>query len=266
MKNKDLFFLPKIHKKYIWDEEAVFCFTSDIDWASEDVLNEFIHIIPVNEFKFTFFVTHYSEIINDLYVNKIIERCIHPNFLPHSSHGNTFKEVIETCKNIAPESIGCRSHRAFDVTDVSHLLYNDFGIKYTSNTITTLQKNITPVLHESHLINLPVFFEDGSFLYNELGLSIKAFLEYFTCPGLKIISLHPMNMVFNTFSIKWMRNIKDSMSPHDYNHIDNASILKLKNTRNGIYNTALEIFDLVKKNNYKIMSMNEIYYETIKNN
>lgn len=248
-----------INNKKIWQDEPVFCFTSDIDWASEDVMNEFIRLIPLDEFRFTFFLTHHSEIISDLFHQKIIDRGIHPNFLANSSHGKSFTEVLDTCKRFAPETIACRSHRCFDVTDVAHLLYNTYGIKYISNTITTLQKNIQPFLHESKLIHFPVFFEDGSFLYNEMGLSINPYLDLFTHSGLKIISLHPMNTVFNTPYLQWMRSIKDSLSRDEFQNISNETIKSLRNQNKGIYHTLLEIFNLVKSKNYTILSLNEIY-------
>ena len=33
--------LEKINRKQIWEEMPVFCFTSDVDWASEDVMKEY---------------------------------------------------------------------------------------------------------------------------------------------------------------------------------------------------------------------------------
>ena len=125
--------LDKINRKNIWDEKPVFCFTSDIDWASEEVLQTFFQNIPLEEIKLTTFVTHQSDIIENLYQNKLLERGIHPNFLPDSSHGNSFWEVIETCKTFAPEAVCSRSHRLFEVTDTAHLLKNEYGILYSSD-------------------------------------------------------------------------------------------------------------------------------------
>ena len=35
------YLIEQVQKKRLWHEEPIFCFTSDIDWASEDVLDEF---------------------------------------------------------------------------------------------------------------------------------------------------------------------------------------------------------------------------------
>lgn len=256
--------LNKVNRKNIWDEEPVFCFTSDIDWASEDVLEDFFKIIPYEALKLTTFVTHESKIITSLASEKKLSRGIHPNFLAKSSHGETFEEIAKTCVGFAPEAIGFRSHRLFDVTDITHLLADKYGYKYVSNLGTTMANQIRPMLHESRLIRYPIFFEDGSHLYNELGLDINPFLDYFTSPGIKIISFHPMNIVFNTPYIKYMREIKDSLTREEFNNINQDIISAKRNTGDGITTVIKQIIDMVLEKNYTVLSMDELYYQTIK--
>ena len=120
--------LERAARPHIWDERPVFCFTSDIDWASEEVIDLCLRQLPVEILKPTVFVTHKSEMIEREFLAGRIQRGIHPNFLPGSSHGESFREVVETCKTFAPEATCSRSHRAFDVTDTAHLLRNEYGI------------------------------------------------------------------------------------------------------------------------------------------
>ena len=244
-----------------WDERPVFCFTSDIDWASEDVIEDYFGRLPLDLLKLTVFVTHHSEVIAREYEHGRLRRGIHPNFLPGSSHGDSFREVIETCLSFAPEAICTRSHRAFDVTDTAHMLYNEFHLKCCSNVFTTLAPHIRPFWIESKLLQVPIFFEDGSFLYNDLGLSIEPYRKYFTAPGLKVISFHPMNMAFNTPCIPWMRQIKDSMSREQFNHIDAEMIEQCRNRERGAFNIVTDIIDLAQQIQAPIMSMEEIYEE-----
>lgn len=251
--------IEKIYDKHIWNELPVFCFTSDIDWASEDVMHEYFEIINIMEIKPTLFVTHKSSLIEANFQSGKIERGIHPNFLPNSSHGNSFKEVIETCINFAPEAYGFRSHRVFEVTDITHLLKNNFSYKYFSHQISIFQPSVIPILHESGLINFPVFFEDGTHLYNKLDINIQNYFRYFTMPGLKVISFHPMNFIFNSPSLSYMRNIKDTLTREEYQNITEDTIERMKNKNFGIRNTIIDIINFVKQNNYPIMSMNEIY-------
>ena len=259
MKKRTEALLNKIQAKQIWDEIPVFSFTSDIDWASEDVMKEYFNIVNSLEIKPTLFVTHYSEVIESNFKLGKIERGIHPNFLSDSSHGNSFKKIIETCIKFAPESYGFRSHRLFDVTDITHSLKNDYNYKYVSNLGTILQPHIKPILHESGLIHFPIFFEDGTHLYNQLDLDFTNYINLFTSPGIKIISFHPMNLVFNSPNMSFMRQIKDSLSREEYNIISTASIEKLRNKNEGIGQTVIDIVKFVKKNNFPIFSLNELY-------
>lgn len=256
--------LEKVNASHPWDEMPVYCFTSDIDWASEDVMKVFFSVINELEIKPTLFVTHRSEIIEQNYTGKKIDRGIHPNFLRGSSHGSNFEEVAEFCVRLAPEAYGFRSHRAFDVTDITHLLRNQYGYKYVSNQITILHKFIRPILHESGLINFPVFFEDGTHLYNQMDLDYKKYESYFVTPGIKIISFHPMNFVLNSPTLSFMRQIKDSLTREEYNHINVETLVKLQNKNAGIRNTILDIINFVKEKNFPVYSMNELYNTIIK--
>ena len=263
MNKKNIDLLMRVNRKNIWDEEPVVCFSSDIDWASECVLDLFFNIIPLDDLKMTTFVTHESKLISDLVNQKKLSRGIHPNFLPNSSHGINFNEIIETCIKFAPEAIGFRSHRLFDVTDITHLLSFEYGFKYVSNLGTLMANYIRPILHESQLIHFPIFFEDGSHLFNELGFSICPFIDYFTHPGIKIISFHPMNIVFNSPNIRYMRAIKDSLSREEFNNIDQKIITNNRNNDKGIRTIMEEIINFVIKKGYKILSLDELYNQTI---
>ena len=156
-----------------------------------------------------------------------------------------------------------RSHRAFAVTDTEHLLHNEFHFKCSSNIITTLTPNITPFWLESKLLQVPVFFEEGSFLYNRLGLSIQPYLKFFTSPGLKVISFHPVNMAFNTPEIAWMRLIKDSLTREEFNHIDTGTIERKRNREKGAFDLVMEIINLTQKLNAPILTLEQIYTQTI---
>ena len=255
--------VEKLRQLHLWDEQPVFCFTSDIDWASEAVIGNYFQKMPLELLKLTTYVTHASEIIERYYKEGKITRGIHPNFLPGSSQGDSFREVIETCLSFAPEATTTRSHRAFDVTDTAHLLKNEYHIKTCSNCITTMAPRIAPFWIESKLLQIPVFLEDGNFLYNNLGLSIQPYLKYFISPGLKVISFHPMNMAFNTPYIAWMRQIKDSMSREEFNNISSEMIEAKRNREKGAYDLIMEIINLAQKIQAPILSIDEIYQHTI---
>lgn len=247
--------LERINKPQIWDEQPVFCFTSDIDWASEAVLEKFFAEIIPFDIKPTLFVTHPSAIIESLWHGQHFDKGIHPNFLQGSTQGNTFDEVIQYCTKLTDTKC-FRSHRAFDVTDTNHLLYNKYGFRYSSNNITIMQSGIKPVLHESKLINFPVFLEDGTHLYNEMDLDLMTYSKYFLTPGIKIISIHPMNFVLNSPTLKWMRFIKDNSTSVT---LKNETIKILKNPTKGIGDSMRGLIEMIKRYKQPIYSLKELY-------
>jgi hypothetical protein len=251
--------LEKVDKHQPWDDEPFFCFTSDIDWASEAVLDIFFSEMLKYNLELTTFVTHESPIIEDLYQQSQIQRGIHPNFLPSSSHGNGFREVIDNCLMFAPEAKGFRSHRAFDVTDTSHLFNDQFGLRYASNLVTVMQPFIKPIIHESGLVRFPVFFEDGTHLYNKLGFDFSEHKSRFLTPGIKIISIHPMNYVINPPDLGYMRNIKDTLSREAYSHTSYDAVNQYKYSGLGIKNLVDDIIDFV--GNHRIFSIWELYQQ-----
>jgi|SRR5665647_66989 len=249
--------LLNISKEKPWHTKPVFCFTTDIDWASESVLELFFEEILSYKIVPTVFVTHTSKIIDELFAVKKIERGIHPNFLKGSSHGDTFEDVIDTCLKFAPETKFYRSHRSFSFTDTNHLLKSKYQFKLSSNTVTVLQKHLQPVLHESGLLEFPIFFEDGTQLYNRLELGIEKYLENFTAPGIKIISFHPMNFVINPPTLQYMRNIKDELTWENYNNLSLEKVNHYKNRLKGIKDICVEILKLSEE--YEVLTLNELY-------
>jgi hypothetical protein len=192
-----------------------------------------------------------------------IERGIHPNFLEGSSQGNSFLEVAETCMALAPEAIGFRSHRLFDVTDITHLMQCRFGMKYVSNLGTQMARRIRPILHESGLVHYPIFFEDGTQLFNKLDLQLAPYREWFDEPGLKVFTLHPMNYVFNSPDLAFMRGIKDRLTREEFGAITRQYAMAERNTGLGIATMINEIIEHVLRRNRTVMSLNDLYFTTI---
>lgn len=161
--------------------------------------------------------------------------------------------------SFAPEARSYRSHRFFEVSDTAHLLKEKYGFRYGSNVCTNLQQGIQPFLHESGMIQLPVFMEDGTYLYSGMDLDIMRYQSWLESPGLKIISFHPMNVVFNTPYLSFMRGIKDSMSWESFQNLDDTFIQKQKNNAPGIGDSILRLVEWVFKTNKTVYSLDEIY-------
>lgn len=251
--------INKLENKFIWDEMPVYVFTTDIDWASEDVLSLFFEKLKRFDFKIDTFVTHDSDIINKNEKKGRVIKHPHPNFCLPSSHGKSEDEIVEYILKLAPYSKGLRMHRFGTNSGIEHKFKEKFGFRYISNCINLLQKNIIPFVTESGMISLPIFFEDGTHLYQKMSLDFKNFESKFSSNGLKIISFHPIDFVLNSSSYEYMRLVRDSITREEYNIMTTEMINKLKNHSNGISDFIFQIFEFVNKNNFKIMTLDEIY-------
>ena len=246
---------------YSWDKEPVFCFTSDIDWASESIIEYSHNVLSGNDLKLTYFVTHSSPFLNDLNEQNKVRLLIHPNFLPDSSHGNSFTEVIDYCLNLVPNADGFRSHRYFEVNDIMDDLEKR-GFRFVSNHCTRCETHIKPLIHRSGLLSIPIFLEDGGYLLMDPDLNFNNLIPKLRSPGLKVINFHPAHIAFNTPDFDYTRSIKDSMSRESWNNLDKSDLQNLENKQKlGIRTIIQQIINFAFDNNCKVLSMNEIYQE-----
>jgi len=246
---------------YSWDKEPVFCFTSDIDWASESIIEYSHNVLSGNDLKLTYFVTHSSPFLNDLNEQNKVRLLIHPNFLPDSSHGNSFTEVIDYCLNLVPNADGFRSHRYFEVNDIMDDLEKR-GFRFVSNHCTRCETHIKPLIHRSGLLSIPIFLEDGGYLLMDPDLNFNNLIPKLSSPGLKVINFHPAHIAFNTPDFDYTRSIKDSMSRESWNNLDKSDLQNLENKQKlGIRTIIQQVIDFAFDNNCKVSSMNEIYQE-----
>ena len=246
---------------YSWEEEPVFCFTSDIDWSSESIIKYSHDILSGDDLKLTYFTTHSSPFLNELNALNKIDLLIHPNFLPNSSHGDSFKEVIDYCMNLVPNADGFRSHRYFEVNDIM----DDFakrGFRFVSNHCTRCETNIKPLKHRSGLLSIPIFLEDGGYLIMDPTLNFDNLIPRLKSPGLKVINFHPAHMAFNTPNFAYTRSIKDSFSREIWGNLGLSQLQKLENREQlGVRKTIQQVIEFASSNDYKVLSMREIYHE-----
>src|SRR3989338_5056127 len=209
---------------YSWTQSPVFCFTSDIDWVSEEVIRYSHQILSGDALRLTYFNTNESAFLSDLNAAKKIKMLIHPNFLPDSSQGNSFSEVIDYCKQLVPDADGFRCHRYFEVNDIM----DDFakrGFKFVSNHCTRCEPNIRPLMHRSGLLSLPIFLEDGGYLLMDPTLDFNQLIPRLETPGLKIINFHPAHMAFNTPDFSYTRKIKEIIRIKYVKHNDKKNTM-----------------------------------------
>lgn len=242
----------------LWKNEPVICLTFDVDWASEETLRYSYNIIEKYSYKPTFFLTHKSQFLSDLIDKKYIDSGIHPNFLPDSSQGSNYDEIIDYCTRFLPNAKSFRCHRYFDVNDITEVFIKK-GFKYDSNLCTFLER-VEPFLHRSGLIRFPIFFEDGAYLFHKHSLNFKKVgKQLFYKEGLAILNIHPMHIGINSPNFNYMREIKDRLSWEEWNRLDLKMLKEISYKGYGIRDFVIEILEYIKKENIKTFTLNELY-------
>lgn len=248
----------------IYNLKPVFCFTSDMDWASEAALAIQQEIFDLYDIHATYFVTHDSPLIIKRRKDKKVDIGIHPNFLPDSSHGNTFEEVIDTVLKFAPEARCFRSHRCFEATPITHALVKK-GLLYDSNMITNLQQGITPIKHESGLIRFPVFYEDGTHFEWRRDWDFSKYAKLFGYPGIKIISVHAMITALNAATSEYWAQLKIKFPPDKWINMSKDEIAENICDNPGPKQFLIDMIEYIKQNNHIIMTIEELYQYYIDN-
>lgn len=202
MSNLNKSFLEELSVK------PAFCFTSDIDWAPERMIEETLNIFLEYEVPLTPFITHYSETIKEYYEGSKT-KCVglHPNFYPNSTHGANFRGIISNMVKRWPDAKCFRSHGYFDNFFITKEFY-DRGFKYDSNLCLHLQPNLVPLQHSSGLLRFPVFLEDYFYAMREQAWDLSHILDLLKTPGLKIFNFHPIHVCLNTPNIDYYERVK----------------------------------------------------------
>ena len=250
--------LTKLSKaREILEKESYICITSDLDWASDYASRRTFEYFDENGVKVTAFVTNPNKAVDEFAHKGKIKLGIHPNFMPDSSQGKSYDEVIDYCLKLVPGAECFRAHRYYDVNDTMDKLTKR-GIKYESN-VCTLMDIVPPFLHRSKTISFPIFWEDGAFLYYSENFDFDLMEKQLLSPGLKVINIHPMHLMLNTPYFKYTREIKDCLSREEWNRMDEEVIDKLSFKGEGITNYIDKVMHTIQKNNIKTFFLEDIY-------
>ena len=200
---------------FSWENKIFF--TTDIDWACDEVLQYCIDLFKENNCKVTWFVTHQTRILEQLRSDNDFELGIHPNFNPLLIHGSFEKgknalEILQSVKKIVPESVSVRSH---SLTQNSMLLklFNEIGIRYELNTyIAPFQGiNLKPFFYHFNMVKLPYMWQDDSHL--ECGYDYRECLEFIkSSKGITIINFHPIHLFLNSEVMDRYNGVRDILN------------------------------------------------------
>jgi len=175
----------------------------DVDWAPDFMIEQSLNILLEHDAKATWFITHETDMIEEIRKYPNFELAIHPNFLPNSSQGKNYNEVIKSLLKIVPEAKTVRPHALFYHHYLSKI-YIDCGLLFDSGIYLKEVPNIIPfeiTINDKKLVKIPFFWAEDS--------NIKEDSVLFLRPGLKIFVFHPVHIFLNSNNIDNYNRLKN---------------------------------------------------------
>lgn len=188
-----------------------FALTSDLDWASEYCIENFLSIVDRFSIKPTIFVTHESPALRKASGDGRVELGIHPNFLQQSTHGDCINSVLKHVLDLVPRAIAVRCHHHFAGPEIERAL-KAHGLRIDSNTHSHLEQGLAPIELETGLLRLPVFFEDDCHWMHNTPWRFQDHEADFFSPGLKILNFHPFLVALNVPDAAFYLRYKPTIS------------------------------------------------------
>lgn len=229
-----------------------FCFTGDLDWAPESMVNKIISFFDKEGIPFTPFVTHSSESIKrnykdtkDKYVG------LHPNFVFNTTHGKNIGEIVSNCIQFWPTAKCFRSHYYVDSLLINQHFYSR-GFKYDSNLCLLLKEKIVPQSLVSGLLRFPVFFEDILYV-DKIGVyDLEYIKNRLLSGGLKIFNVHPVHFCINTPTVEHYTKNKHELYLNEKwkTHVFGGK---------GIRTLITDIMDFIKEERINPFYLEELY-------
>ena len=224
----------------------------DIDWAPDYMLEYVLDILKKNNA--CFFLTNESSSQRKL-LQSTHEFGYHFNLSNNSSQGKTFEESYTYLNKFIRKGLILNRFHLLNhsYSDLEKL--RNIGVKLDSSILMLNQSNILPAyLEDVDLIRIPYFWEDGTYL--KTGKSLNNIEINIEDPGCKIFDFHPIDIYFNTNSLKHRNYIK-SLKKSVFD-IPKATSEKLINrTNTGIGDVFRELLSYISIKNIKIFSLTD---------
>ena len=187
--------------------------TFDIDWAPDFAIRQAAELLISNKIKCTWFVTHRSDYVEELFRHKdIFEFGIHPNFLENSSHGKSEEEVLNHICSIVPGAKSVRTHALHQSSRLLSKMIDEYGIETDCSLLLYLTKDIEPhhiyFRHDPKgIYRIPYFWEDDIFMYDP-GKDWDLTSPVYRTNGLKIFNFHPVLTFLNSETMHSYEELK----------------------------------------------------------
>jgi hypothetical protein len=215
--------------------------TVDLDWACEAAIEETLDFLKNQNISPTIFITHRSPSV-EASMNEI-KVGLHPYFGSDSSHGSTIAEVVNHVMDLPHNLPAFRCHR-FSICNSSRQAMSEAGMLLSSNVCTDLEI-VPPFKDRFGLLEVPIFLEDGGYLWRQHLLEINQhLLETISGKGIKVITIHPMHFALNTPHFSYMYDIKQSVSRSEWRNMTKGALQKLRWQGRGIRDFLMELIKI----------------------
>jgi hypothetical protein len=189
--------------------------TIDTDWASDEVIEYTLEILLEYKIKTTWLITHDSNVIRRLFCcNDIFEIGIHPNFLPNSTQGSGFLDIMSRLLSIYPKAKIMRTHSLYQSTPMFEAVLKNYpAIEIDVSLFLPYEKNITPHKFyisgdkKPYIVRIPYVWEDDM----EMVLPSPEFefnIKKFNGKGIKIFNFHPIHIALNSTNLVSYEKLK----------------------------------------------------------
>jgi hypothetical protein len=180
--------------------------------VSDFAITKAADILIESKTKATWFITHHSQAMQRLFQHPdLFEIGVHPNFMPGTTQGNNYREVMKYVMNIAPRAKAVRTHGMFYSAEISRMFAVDFGLEIDSSIFLNEMHHIAPTevcYGEKSLLRVPYFWSDDG----EMSITRRPVFtlhdKNFSVPGLKILCFHPIHIFLNSKDMSNYNNLK----------------------------------------------------------
>lgn len=228
--------------------------TFDIDWAPDCAVEACIEILKNHSIPATFFITHQSNILDELVSDDLFEVGIHPNFLPGTTHGKTYEEILDTVMNLVPHTFLLRTHGLFQSTNLFFLLLEKYPqIKYDFSLFLPENKFLKPFKFYNEkndsITKVPYQWEDDLYFSRSFELCSRNKEIVFDRATYQIFDFHPIHIYLNSQNSELYNKLKQALNKP----LHQATFEDLKNYRNpeeGAADWLYHIIETVSKDRF----------------
>ena len=215
--------------------------TSDIDWASDEVISYMLEILGEYDIRATLFCTHDISSVNGIEKHEL---AIHPNFFG----GKTEVEVLKELKAIFPEAKGIRAHCLYHHSRLFPI-YREFGIEYDSNYFT-LNQTVYPFYAPHDILRIPIFFSDNWYISTHRDFTLAS--TDMQSQSLRVFDFHPSHIFLNRYE---MSNVETTKKYRQ----EPSTLLTYRNIeKRGICDMFRELLEYIGEAGIKTCTLNDI--------